>query len=100
MSNGQGTHALGSLLTATFGASFVAGVELDVDPMWSLVKKIVVVALGGVLAGIMHNLGARLASLAVTRGTILLSKGSILIVGLRKKSPTLPPKSPPPPPAK
>lgn len=95
MSNGQGTHFLGSFLTGTLGASFVAGVEMDVDPMWSLVKKIVVVALGGVLAGIMHNIGSRLASLAVVRGTVLLSKGAVLIVSLKKKKPTLPPVVPP-----
>jgi hypothetical protein len=93
MSNGQGTHFLGTFLTGTLGASFVAGIEMDVDPMWSLVKKIVVVALGGVLAGIMHNLGARLASLSVSKASVLLAKGSVLVLRLGKK-PTPAPKNP------
>lgn len=85
MSNGQGTHFLGSFLTGTLGASFVAGVEMDVDPMWSLIKKIVVVALGGVLAGIMHNIGSKLAGMSLSKGSVLFSRGAALVLRLCKK---------------
>ena len=47
---------IGSLTTGAAGAWFVALGELDVDPVWSLAKKAVVIVLGGLVAGITHHL--------------------------------------------
>ena len=58
MSNG---HLAGSFLTGTAGAWFVAVGELDTNPIWSLTMKLIVVVAGGLLAGITHHLGAKVA---------------------------------------
>lgn len=62
MSDGQAMHKIvGSLTTGAAGAWFVALGELDVDPVWSFAKKMAVIVVGGLVAGVTHQLGTQLA---------------------------------------
>ena len=81
---------LGSIVTGTAGAWFVALGELDMDPVWSLVKKVVVIVIGGLLAGITHHIGAKLAVASLESGWSLFGR---LLSVVRRPKPT-----PPPPP--
>jgi branched-subunit amino acid ABC-type transport system permease component len=92
MSNGDIHTGLGSFITGTAGAWFVALGELDVDPAWSFAKKMLAVVVGGLLAGVTHYIGSKLASM-VADGAI-----SRLKRVLRRPSPSSPalPETPPP----
>lgn len=66
--------ALGTFLTGTAGAWFVAATEMDLDPTWSLAKKLVLVVVGGLLAGLTHQVGTKLSELAFASGAKLVAR--------------------------